>query len=419
MNHAFQLDIPNSQVYLVGGAIRDQLLKLTVKDRDYVVIGATPEQMQQQGFIAVGKDFPVFLHPTDKTEYALARTETKTTQGHQGFSFQTGPNISLEQDLKRRDLTINAIAQDQHGHFIDPYGGIDDLKNKILRHVSPAFAEDPLRVLRVARFLARFKHLGFRIHPQTIQLMQQLTASGELQTLTPERVWQEIKNSLNTTTPSAFFTALRKVKALAIILPELDALFGVPQPKKWHPEIDSGIHAMLAIDQAATYSNDVAFAVMLHDLGKGITPKHILPSHRGHEKAGVPLVKAVCERLKVPKKYRNLALKICRWHFHAHIIAELTPKKIDQLFIDLDGYRQPQMIEKFIQACRADSTGRLGYQSHPYPQAQQIRSLFQAAQNINRQPITTTHSGKQIGEQLRLARIQAIKQQKQQLFPRP
>ena len=403
------------QTYLVGGAVRDQLLGLPVKDRDYVVVGATPEDMLQAGYLPVGKDFPVFLHPQSKEEYALARTERKTAVGYHGFSFNTATDVTLEDDLARRDLTINAMAMDQHGQLIDPYGGQQDLANKQLRHVSGAFAEDPVRVLRVARFMSRLAHLGFTVHPDTNQLMQQLVDDGEVASLVAERVWQEIKSSLNQETPSAFFETLRACGALKVILPEIDCLYGIPQTKMWHPEVDTGIHAMLAIDQAKNLDNDVAFAVMVHDLGKGITPKDVLPSHRGHEAAGVPLVKAVCARFKVPNHYKKLAVLVCRWHLLAHTVVELKPETIEKLFSRLDGYRQPKLVEKFIQACQADATGRWGEEFQRYPQADILRQLFKAARKIDKQPLFDAGlQGRELGEairQLRVAAIQSIKPQ--------
>jgi tRNA nucleotidyltransferase (CCA-adding enzyme) len=403
------------QTYLVGGAVRDQLLGLPVKDRDHVVVGATPEDMLQAGYLPVGKDFPVFLHPQSKDEYALARTERKTAVGYHGFSFNTATDVTLEDDLARRDLTINAMAMDQHGQLIDPYGGQQDLANKQLRHVSGAFAEDPVRVLRVARFMSRLAHLGFTVHPDTNQLMKQLVDDGEVASLVAERVWQEIKSSLNQETPSAFFETLRACGALKVILPEIDCLYGIPQTKMWHPEVDTGIHAMLAIDQAKNLDNDVAFAVMVHDLGKGITPKDVLPSHRGHEAAGVPLVKAVCARFKVPNHYKKLAVLVCRWHLLAHTVVELKPETIEKLFSRLDGYRQPKLVEKFIQACQADATGRWGEEFQRYPQADILRQLFKAARKIDKQPLFDAGlQGRELGEairQLRVAAIQSIKPQ--------
>jgi tRNA nucleotidyltransferase (CCA-adding enzyme) len=402
--------------YLVGGAVRDQLLGIDSKDRDYVVVGSNPEMMVAQGYLPVGSDFPVFLHPETKAEYALARTERKTAKGYHGFEFNADDSVTLEDDLLRRDLTINAIAMDANGLIIDPYGGQHDLKNKVLRHVSPAFAEDPVRVLRVARFMSRFKHLGFEVHPETMQLMRDLVESGEIAALVPERIWQEIKNSLNQATPSAFFLSLRDCGALKILLPEIDCLFGVPQTAKWHPEVDTGIHAMLAIDQAKNLDNDVAFAVMVHDLGKGITPEDILPSHRGHELAGVPLVKAVCQRLKVPNHYKKLAVLVCQWHLHAHTVMELRAATIEKLFSRLDAYRRPQLLENFVLACQADATGRWGDEFKTYPQADYLRELFKAARQIDKQPLFDQgYQGQELGQQIRQLRVSAIQSMKQKL----
>ncbi len=402
--------------YLVGGAVRDQLLGLAVKDRDYVVVGSSPAQMTALGYLPVGKDFPVFLHPETKQEYALARTERKTAKGYHGFEFNADSNVTLADDLLRRDLTINAMAMDADGHIIDPHGGQQDIKDKVLRHVSPAFAEDPVRVLRVARFMSRFKHLGFEVHPETMQLMRQLVAVGEIEALVPERVWQEIKNSLNQTTPSAFFLTLKACGALKILLPEIDCLFGVPQTARWHPEVDTGIHAMLAIDQAKDLDNDVAYAVMVHDLGKGITPDDVLPSHRGHEMAGVPLVETVSDRLKVPNHYKKIALLVCQWHLHAHTVMELRASTIEKLFSRLNGYRQPELVEKFILACQADATGRWGDEFKTYPQADYLRALFKAANQIDKQPLYDHgYEGEQLGMQIRQLRVSAIQSKKQQL----
>ena len=406
--------------YLVGGAVRDQLLGLTTVDRDYVVVGSDPEQMLAQGYLPVGKDFPVFLHPTSKDEYALARTERKTAKGYHGFEFNADRHVTLEDDLLRRDLTINAMAMDVNGNIIDPYGGQQDIKDKVLRHVSPAFAEDPVRVLRVARFMSRFKHLGYEVHPETMQLMRQLVDDGEIEALVAERVWQEIKNSLNQTTPSAFFLCLRDCGALAILLPEIDCLFGIPQTIQWHPEVDTGIHVMLAIDEAKDLDNDVAYAVMVHDLGKGITPEDVLPSHRGHETAGIPLVKAVSQRLKVPNHYKKLALLVCQWHLHAHTAMELRAATIEKLFSRLNAYRQAELLEKFILACQADATGRWGDEFKTYPQADYLRELFNAAQQIDKQSLYDRgYEGEVLGKQIRQLRISAIQSKKQQLLQTP
>lgn len=396
--------------YLVGGAVRDQLLAIPVKDCDYVVVGSTPKDMEQRGFISVGDDFPVYLHPETKQEYALARTERKSGRGYHGFTVDASPGVTLEEDLQRRDLTINAMAIDEtNGEVIDPWGGQRDLDHRILRHVSPAFAEDPLRVLRVARFMARFAHLGFTVHPETIVLMQALVDDNELSELPAERIWQEIKKSLNEETPSAFFWTLRECGALKQLLPEIDAYFGVPQTRQWHPEIDTGVHAMLAIDNAKNLRNDVAYAVMVHDLGKGITPAHVLPSHRGHESAGVPLVRAVSQRLKVPKSYQQLAELVCWLHLKCHTIEELRAKTVHKLFQDLDGYRRPERVEQFIQACQADATGRWGDKFQDYPQADTVRRYFRAARAVDIKPlIEAGYEGEKLGHQIRQKRIRAI-----------
>lgn len=404
------MPLTGMEYYLVGGAVRDRLLNIAVKDKDYVVVGSTANDMEKRGFIPVGEDFPVFLHPKTKHEYALARTERKSGRGYHGFTVDASPKVTLEEDLQRRDLTINAMAMDEiDGTLIDPWGGQADLNNRILRHVSPAFAEDPLRVLRVARFMARFAHLGFTVHPETIVLMQQLVADNELHELPAERIWQEIKKSLNETTPSAFFWTLRECGALKHILPEIDAYFGVPQSRQWHPEIDTGVHALLAIDNAKDLSNEVAYAVMVHDLGKGITPEHVLPSHRGHESAGVPLVRAVSRRLKVPKSYQQLAELVCRLHLKCHTIEELRAATVNKLFQDLDAYRRPERVEQFVQACQADATGRWGDEFQTYPQADIVRRYFKAAEAVDIKPlIEAGYEGQKLGQQIRQKRIRAI-----------
>ena len=396
--------------YLVGGAVRDRLLDIAVKDRDYVVVGSTPKEMEQRGFMPVGDDFPVFLHPKTKQEYALARTERKSGRGYHGFTVDASPKVTLEEDLQRRDLTINAMAMDENsGELIDPWGGEQDLNNRTLRHVSQAFAEDPLRVLRVARFMARFAHLGFTVHPETIVLMQALVDDNELSELPAERIWQEIKKSLNEETPSAFFWTLRECGALQQLLPEIEAYFGVPQTRQWHPEVDTGVHAMLAIDNAKNLRNDVAYAVMVHDLGKGITPEHVLPSHRGHEASGVPLVRDVSRRLKVPKSYQQLAMLVCRLHLKCHTIEQLRAKTVDKLFQDLDAYRRPERVEQFVQACQADATGRWGDEFQDYPQADIVRQYFKAAQSVDIKPlIEAGYEGEKLGHQIRQKRIRAI-----------
>ena len=402
------------KIYLVGGAVRDQLLGLKVKDRDFVVVGATPQQMLDQGFRPVGQDFPVFLHPKSHEEYALARTERKTSKGYQGFAFNTDVSVSLEEDLARRDLTINAMAMDMTSHeIIDPYKGQSDLKNKVLRHVSNAFLEDPVRILRLARFSSRYHHLGFTVHPKTQKLMQKMVANGEVDALVAERVWQELKQALNETTPSAFIKTLRACGALKILFPEFNQLFGVPQTAKWHPEIDTGIHCMMAMDQAAHLANDTAFAVFNHDLGKGITPKEILPSHKGHEAAGVPLVEDVCKRLKVPSRHKKLAIHVCRWHLHSHTAFDLRAGTIHKLFLSTAAYQQPLQFDKFLQACQADATGRLHHENKAYPQADYLRKCLKSAQNIDvKALIDQGFSDAALGIQINQQRIKQIKRVK-------
>ncbi len=404
------------KAFLVGGAVRDRLLGLKVdeegrqrRDRDWVVVGSTPEQMTELGFRPVGQDFPVFLHPHSHEEYALARTERKTARGYHGFQFNASPEVTLEQDLARRDLTINAMAEDAAGRVIDPFGGQQDLQDRWLRHVSPAFAEDPVRILRVARFMARFAPLGFRVHPDTLALMRQMVENGEVDALVPERVWAELRRALDEPRPSAFIETLRECGALARILPEVDCLWGIPQTARWHPEIDTGVHVMMALDKAAALPNDVTYAVLVHDLGKGITPKEVLPGHRGHESAGVPLVRAVSQRLRVPRDYRQLAETVCRWHLHSHTAFELRPKTIEKLFRAADAYRNPERFEKFLLACQADSQGRKGWSDKPYPQADYLRACLQVASTVK--PSADALANKSptaIGEYVKKSRTQAI-----------
>lgn len=402
------------KIYLVGGAVRDQLLGLPIEDKDFVVVGATPQQMVEQGFRPIGKDFPVFLHPKTHEEYALARTERKTAKGYHGFEFNTDISVTLEDDLARRDLTINAIAQNiETFEIIDPYQGQQDIKDKILRHVSTAFAEDPVRILRVARFAARYAYLGFTVNTETTQMMQTMVANGEVDALVPERVWQELSKALNENTPSQFVKILKKCGALAVLFPEFDSLFGVPQTEKWHPEIDTGIHCMMAMDQAADLDNETAFAVFNHDLGKGLTPDNILPSHKGHEATGVPLVKAVCERLKVPTQHKKLALIVCRWHLHSHTAYELRASTIHQLFNSTAAYQQPKQFERFLQACQADATGRLGLENTEYPQADYLRKCYSSAIKVDVQAlIARGFSGVSLGKEIEQERIKLIKRVK-------
>lgn len=357
------------QIYLVGGAVRDTLLSLSVVEHDYLVVGATPQQLLDQGFTQVGKSFPVFLHPSTGDEYALARTEQKVGPGYTGFNCCFGPEITLEEDLLRRDLTINAIAMDDQGQLHDPYGGRQDLEQKVLRHVSDAFVEDPLRVLRVARFAARFNHLGFAIAEETLDLMSEIARSGELSNLTPERVWREMEKALACQSPQVFFEVLRQTGALEILLPELDKLFGIPAPAKWHPEIDTGIHVLMVLEQAARLSDDIPtrFAALCHDLGKGETPASKWPSHHGHGTLGLPLIEAVCQRFKVPNQHKELALLVSEFHCLVHTALELRPKTLLSFFNQTDAWRKPQRFRALLTACWADLRGRLGFEDYDYP----------------------------------------------------
>ncbi|HID83378.1 MAG TPA: multifunctional CCA addition/repair protein [Chromatiales bacterium] len=401
------------KTYLVGGAVRDQLLGLVVKERDWVVVGATTEEMIAKGYRQVGKDFPVFLHPETQEEYALARTERKTAPGYHGFDVHADPHVSLEEDLKRRDLTINALAKDEHGNVIDFYGGQKDLEARILRHVSPAFAEDPVRILRVARFAARFHHLGFKVADETMDLMRQMVSAGEVNALVPERIWQELFKALNEQTPSQFIRVLRDCGALAIIFPEIDRLFGIPQPKHWHPEIDSGIHTLMVLDMSAQLSQkpEIRFAALLHDLGKGNTPSELLPRHHGHEARGVELVKKLCLRIKAPKRFRDLAVITAKYHLHVHKIQELKPSTVLKMFEGVDAFRRPERIEDFLLACEADARGRGGKENNAYPQADYFRRLLDAARSIDIKTFVKEGlQGKALTRKIYNARISAIKQ---------
>lgn len=400
------------KTFLVGGAVRDALLGVQVKEHDWVVVGSTPEEMLEEGFKQVGASFPVFLHPTSGDEYALARTEKKQGHGYHGFSVDFHPGVTLEEDLQRRDLTINAIARDEDGKLIDPYGGQRDLQNKVLRHVSDAFVEDPLRVLRVARFAARFSGLGFRVHQSTLALMQEITRQGELQHLAAERVWREIEAAMRTEKPSVFVNVLRDCGALEVLLPEVDCLFGVPQPEKYHPEIDTGVHLLMALDLAADVGKraaNVVFAVLLHDLGKGITPRQQWPSHKGHESGGLPLVDEVCSRLKVPNAMHDLSRKVCLLHLRCHRMLEARPNTALRLLERLDAFRQPEILPDFIAACEADYRGRKGLQDRPYPQGDRLLTVYQAAAQIRARDLDLKGaSGPEVGERLRQARVKAI-----------
>jgi len=408
------------KVYLVGGAVRDKRLGYNYRERDWVVVGARPEELEAQGYTPVGKDFPVFLHPRTKEEYALARTERKTGPGYTGFECHSDPDVTLEQDLERRDLTINAMAEDAQGRLIDPYGGARDLEQRLLRHVSPAFAEDPVRILRVARFAARYHHLGFRVAPQTQALMRQMVASGEVDHLVPERVWKELERALGERHPAVFIRCLRDCDALGRLLPELDTLFGVPQPAEHHPEIDTGEHCLMALEQAAQLSqaSQVRFATLLHDLGKGLTPQADWPRHPGHETRGLPLVKAVCQRLGAPRDYRALALLAAEYHTHCHRARELKPATLLKLLKAADAFRRPGQFEDFLLCCEADARGRTGLEQRPYPQANYLRRALETCQNIdNRRIAEQGYTGKAFGEALdreRLARLSQLRQAEQQ-----
>ncbi len=399
------------RVYLVGGAVRDRLLGLPVRERDWVVVGASPEELERQGYLPVGREFPVFLHPTTHEEYALARLERKVAPGYRGFTTQFSPQVTLEDDLKRRDLTINAMAESEAGELIDPYGGRADLAARVLRHVSDSFTEDPVRVLRAARFAARFAGRGFGIADETMQLMRRTTASGELSALVPERVWQETERALTEDHPQVFFTTLRECGALKVIYPEIDALYGVPQPPNWHPEIDTGVHVMLALACAARarVSTAVRFAVLMHDLGKARTPPELWPRHHGHEEAGVPLIEALAERLKVPGTHRELAILAAREHTLVHRALELRPESVLKLLEECDAFRRPERFAELLQACEADARGRAGLEEGPYPQVPYLRAAREAAAAVTLSVAERRGlRGPAIGEEIRRRRLAAV-----------
>ena len=403
------------RVYLVGGAVRDHLLGHPYHEKDYVVVGATPEQLIALGYQPVGKDFPVFLHPKTKEEYALARTERKSGHGYHGFEFHTDVSVTLEEDLIRRDLTINAMAMDDDGTIYDPYHGQQDLADKILRHVSPAFAEDPLRVLRVARFAARYAQYGFTVADETLDLMRQLTESGELNALTPERVWKETSRALMEDHADVYFEVLRACGALKVLFPEINALYGVPQRPEYHPEIDCGIHTMMALQQAckAHYSLDVRFAVLMHDLGKALTPIDELPRHIMHEERGIKPVTEVCDRLRVPTQTKQLALAVCKEHLKCHQAFTLKAGTVWRLLQRLDVLRRPERVEAFLQACECDAKGRLGLEDRPYPQAKYLLDAMQMVRTIKASDLPPEITGADIGEMLIQKRIEAISNFKQ------
>jgi tRNA nucleotidyltransferase (CCA-adding enzyme) len=400
------------EIYEVGGAVRDALLGRPVREHDWLVVGATPEDLQRLGYRRVGKDFPVFLHPVTGEEYALARTERKVAPGYKGFTFDASPTITVEQDLERRDLTINAIARDEDGRLVDPWGGRRDLEQRLLRHVSPAFREDPVRVLRAARFAAELTELGFRVAPETNELMREIVACGEVDALRPERVWKETEKALRAPRPDVFVEVLRGCGALARVFPEVDALFGVPQPPQWHPEIDTGVHVLMALRVAAGLSQDpiVRFAVLTHDLGKGATDPAIWPKHIGHEHRSVELLHRVFERLPVPRAFQRLALDVAEHHGLAHRAGELRPATILKLLTAVDAFRKASRFEGFMAACEADARGRLGLEERPYPQAQLLRRALEAAERVRADELPARESltGPAIGEALRRARIAAI-----------
>jgi tRNA nucleotidyltransferase (CCA-adding enzyme) len=400
------------KIYEVGGVVRDELLGHAHGDRDYVVVGATPEEMLGLGYVAVGKDFPVFLHPETKEEYALARTERKSGRGYHGFEMHASPDVTLEQDLARRDLTVNAMARDEGGTLVDPYHGERDLHERVLRHVSPAFVEDPVRVLRVARFMARFAPLGFRVADETLALMSEMVANGEIKHLVPERVWAETRKALTEPQPSAFLQTLRACGALRVLFPEIDALYGVPQSPQHHPEVDCGVHLELVLDQAAKLAPGddlVGYCALTHDLGKALTPTDVLPRHIAHEHRGLAPVRALSERLRVPAEHAQLAELTCRHHLDAHRALELKPSTVLELLLAFDALRRPQRLEPFLLTCMADKRGRLQHEHDEYPQADYLRAACDAAASVTSQPFVEQGlQGMQIGEAMRGARIEAI-----------
>jgi tRNA nucleotidyltransferase (CCA-adding enzyme) len=399
------------QVYLVGGAVRDALLGLNVKERDWVVVGGTREELLRLNYREVGRDFPVFLHPQSHEEYALARLERKVAPGYRGFAVEFGPQVTLEEDLARRDLTINAIAQAADGTLLDPHGGRRDLEARVLRHVSAAFVEDPVRVLRVARFAARFAPLGFRVAAETLELMRAMVERHEVDALVPERVWQETEKALREIKAGEFFRVLRSCGALQPVYPEIDALFGVPQPVQWHPEIDTGVHTLMVLDQAAVLSDDpkVRFAALLHDLGKAATPRAEWPGHRGHEERSVALIDALAERLRLPGEYRELCVIVARHHGIVHRAFELRPATVLEFMERADAFRRPERFAQALLACEADSRGRAGLEQTPYPQRQYLLQARDAAAAIKPAPEDlASRDGARIAAGLRRERIQAI-----------
>ncbi|PPD31092.1 MAG: multifunctional CCA addition/repair protein [Methylomonas sp.] len=404
-------------IYLVGGAVRDRLLDFPVLERDWLVVGATSEMMLAQGYRPVGKDFPVFLHPQTHEEYALARTERKTAPGYKGFSVDANPAVSIKEDLMRRDLTINAIAIDEHGVLIDPFGGQQDLQQRLLRHVSPAFNEDPVRILRVARFAARYAHLGFTVAEETRLLMQDMVSSGEADHLVADRVWAELYKALSETTPAAFFETLKSCGALAVIFPEIQALFGVPQPPQYHPEIDTGVHSLMALTQAVKLSEkpEVRLAALLHDLGKALTKPEHWPSHHGHERKGLPVLETFCRRLRVPKAVKTLCAQVMEYHTHSHRAFELRADTLIDMLQTIGAFKAENHLDDFLLACEADARGRTGFEARDYPQADFIRAAAQTALAVDtRQALQADLKGPQIGAAIQTLRSQAVNTFKQQ-----
>lgn len=399
------------EVYLVGGAVRDEQLGLPVKERDWCVVGATADELLSKGFRQVGKDFPVFLHPETNEEYALARTERKTAAGYHGFEFHASPDVTLEQDLSRRDLTVNAMARDTDGNLIDPFNGSADLEDRVLRHVSAAFSEDPVRILRTAKFRARFDRLGFELAAETLDLMKEMVSAGEADALQPERVWQETEAALAGADPQVYFRVLRDCRALAVVFPEVDAMFGVPQPPEWHPEIDSGLHTMMVLEQAAQLSEEVEvrFAALVHDLGKASTPKSELPRHHGHEARSVKLVNRLSDRLRVPRTCRELGALVAEYHAHCHRAFELKPSTILKVLHKLDAFRRPGRFENFLLACEADARGRTGFEDREYPQSDYFKRAWKEASAVTADQLADKAlSGAEIGAEIDELRLRAI-----------
>jgi tRNA nucleotidyltransferase (CCA-adding enzyme) len=408
---AFGGRIRGMEIFLVGGAVRDELLGRTAEERDWVVVGSRPDDLLDAGYRPVGRDFPVFLHPETGEEYALARTERKTAPGYRGFEVHASPEVSLEEDLLRRDLTINAMARAGDGRLIDPHGGQRDLEARVLRHVSPAFVEDPVRILRTARFAAEFRDAGFQVAEETLDLMRQMVAAGEADALVPERVWQETRRAMGTPHPEAFIEVLRDCGALAVVFPEIEALFGVPQPPRWHPEIDTGVHTLMALALAAGLSDQprVRFAVLVHDLGKGTTPAEVLPGHAGHEERGVTIIRDLAARLRIPNDWRDLAMVVSRYHCLSHRALELRPGTIVKLLEGTDALRRPERFDEFLLACEADLRGRKGFADRAYPQAAYLRTALAAARQVDAAALAKSREDPAtIGETIRAARCEAV-----------